>query len=152
MSGVLKRQSILPRLDGISRDIERLRKFGEQPFEEFKTNDDNFSLAKFHLRQALEGVFHIGEHILSRINGGRATEYKEIAKKLGEYKVVDPEFAQTKLAQMAGYRNRLTHFYSDIAHEEMYQIIKNDLGDIETFTRSIKELLENPKKFNLEIE
>lgn len=152
MSGVLKRQSILPRLDGISRDIERLRKFGEQPFEEFKTNDDNFSLTKFHLRQALEGVFHIGEHILSRINGGRATEYKEIAKKLGEYKVVDLEFAQTKLVQMAGYRNRLTHFYSDITPTEMYEIIKNDLGDIETFMQYVKELLENPRKFNLEIE
>jgi uncharacterized protein YutE (UPF0331/DUF86 family) len=152
MKGTLKSQSIVPRLDGIMRDVERLGELGAKPLEEFKANQDNFYLAQFHLRQALEGVFHIGEHILSRLNGGRATEYKEIARKLGEYKIVDRDFANSKLVEMAGYRNRLTHFYAEITQDEMYNIIKDNLEDFTIFVHAIKKLVKDPGKFNLTIE
>jgi uncharacterized protein YutE (UPF0331/DUF86 family) len=152
MTKVLKSQSIVPRIDGIMRDLERLEAFGKMSIEEFGSNIDNFYLAQFHLRQALEGIFHISEHILSRLNGTRATEYKEVARKLGEYKVLSYDFANHNLVQMAGYRNRLTHFYAEVTQEEMYRIITEDLGDFEVFIRSIKEFLENLKEFGLEME
>ena len=152
MKKVLKRQSIIPRLDGIMRDVERLQKLGERSQDFFMKNEDNFSLAKFHLRQALEGIFHISEHILSRLNGARASEYKEIARKLGEYGVVDAEFANSALVKMAGYRNRLTHFYSDITPEEIYNIIKDNLDDFDIFVKAISDLMKNPAKLNLDIE
>jgi len=41
--------------------------------------EENFVRGQFYLRRALEGVFHIGSHILSRIPGGRVTEYKAAA-------------------------------------------------------------------------
>jgi len=152
MSKALKRQSIIPRIDGILRDVERLEKFGKMSLSDLKSNVDNFYLTQFHLRQALEGVFHIGEHILSRLNGARSTEYKEIAKKLGEYKVVYYEFANTELVQMAGYRNRLTHFYAEITPDELYKIINENLGDFRVFVKAIKDLLDNPGRLGLDVE
>src|SRR3989344_1873133 len=126
MTEPLKRQSIVPRMDGIMRDIEKLKKLSVVPFDRFRsTNEDYYALSQFYLRQALEGVFHIGEHILSRLSGGRATEYKEIARKLGKFGIVDQQFADSKLVSMAGYRNRLTHFYAEITQEELYKILKN---------------------------
>ena len=148
----LKKQSIIPRIDGITRDIEKLQGFAKKPLGEFKSNEDLFALSQFYLRQALEGVFHIGEHILSRLNGGRATEYKEIARLLSEKRIVDKTFADTRLKAMAGYRNRLTHFYAEITPEEIYAILKNNLGDFDIFLKAIKEVLENPDKFGLELE
>jgi uncharacterized protein YutE (UPF0331/DUF86 family) len=50
---------------------------------------------------------------------------------------------------MAGYRNRLTHFYADITPEEIHEIIKENIDDFDIFLKSIKELLSNPEKFNL---
>ncbi|TSC68529.1 MAG: hypothetical protein G01um101466_410 [Parcubacteria group bacterium Gr01-1014_66] len=152
MTVPLKRQSIVPRMDSILRDIERLRKFTAISRDEFARNADSFDIAKARLREALEGVFHIGAHILARLNGGRVTEYKEIARKLGEYAVVDKEFADVTLVQMAGYRNRLTHFYADIASEELYDILQNHLNDFETFLGAIKRVLEHPEQFNIRIE
>lgn len=152
MNGILKKQAVIPRIDGILRDIGKLKKLSEVPFEKFKSPEEEFfSLSQFYLRQALEGVFHIGEHVLSRINGGRSVEYKEIAKKLGDFNVVDSVFAETKLMKMAGYRNRLTHFYASVAPEEIYEIINNDLGDFEVFLKAIKNLIDNPEKFGLKI-
>lgn len=152
MTKTLKRQSIIPRVDGILKDVERLERFGRMSVQDFKSNVDNFYLAQFHLRQALEGVFHIGEHILSRLNGARSTEYKEIAKKLGEYKIVDSEFANSSLIQMAGYRNRLTHFYAEVTPDEMYKIINENLDDFIVFIKAIKKFLDNPDQFGLDVE
>lgn len=147
----IKRQAIIPRIDGIQRDIGKLKQLGDMNFGEF-SKEDNFIKAQFFMRQALEGIFHIGSHILSRIPGGRATEYKEIAQKLGEVGIVEREFAETKLKNMAGYRNRLTHFYASVRPEEIYRIIKEDMSDFDHFLEQIKSLVKDPGKFNLGVE
>ncbi len=147
----IKSQSIIPRIDGVEKDISKLEALGKMPLIDF-SQEDNFIKAQFYLRKALEGVFHIGSHILSRIPGGRATEYKEVALKLGEHGIVEENFAKTKLKDMAGYRNRLTHFYAEITPEEIYKIIHENLPDFKTFLDSIKTLLKNPQKFGLTLE
>ncbi len=152
MTAPLKRQSILPRLDGILRDVERLRELAGCPLEEFVGDHDRFDIAKLHLREALEGVFNIGAHILARLNGGRTTEYKEIASKLGERGIVEKEFANTTLVRMAGYRNRLTHFYAEITPHELYGILQRHLDDFEVFLRAVKNLLEHAEQFGLTVE
>lgn len=150
--GRIKRQSIVPRLDGIQRDIARLQRLAQLPLKTFMADEDTFALAQFYLRQALEGVFHISEHILSHRDGGRAREYKEIARKLGEQGIIDQSFANEQLVKMAGYRNRLTHFYADITPQEMYQILHEDLADFRAFEQAIKRILENPQKYELTLE
>ncbi|MCK4225918.1 DUF86 domain-containing protein [candidate division WOR-3 bacterium] len=147
----LKKQSIIPRIDGIENDIERLKKLRALPIETFR-EEDNFALAQFYLRRALEGIFHIGNHILSRLSGGRSTQYKEIARLLGEKNIVERSFAMNSLTRMAGYRNRLTHFYADVTPEELYEVLQNDLDDFTLFLNAIKELLKNPQKFGLTVE
>jgi len=118
--------------------------------EEFKT-DENFAIAEHYLRRALEAVFEIGNHILSRIPGIRISTYKEIALALGEQNIIPKEFAQEKLLKMAGYRNRLVHFYSEVSVDELYQIIQNNLTDFEEFLKYIKNILENPESFKFTI-
>jgi uncharacterized protein YutE (UPF0331/DUF86 family) len=86
------------------------------------------------------------------MEGGRTTEYKEIAQKLGELGIVEKSFARGPLSAMAGYRNRLTHFYADVAPEELRRIIKEKLDDLELFLSAIKRLLQHPGKWGLEIE
>lgn len=147
----LLREAIDPRLDGIQNNIAILREFAELPFVEFQKSEI-LDRVHHHLRLSLEGIFHITTHILSRIHGARETEYKRMARKLGEVGIVDPEFADTKLTAMAGYRNRLTHFYAEVKAEELYKICRENLSDIETFLQAIKRILEHPEKFGLTLE
>ncbi|OHA24322.1 MAG: hypothetical protein A3D50_02205 [Candidatus Taylorbacteria bacterium RIFCSPHIGHO2_02_FULL_44_12] len=149
----LKSQSIIPRIDGIEKDIKKLRELTSLPQEVFyDITQNHYDVAKLRLREALEGVFNIGAHILSRMEGGRATEYREIARKLGEHNIVDKEFALGALSRMAGYRNRLTHFYAEITPSELYDILNTNLGDFETFLTATKNVLEHPEKFDLTVE
>lgn len=135
-------------MDGIAGEITALKKLGEKDLETFK-NSESWQLAQYHLHRALEGVFHIGTHILSRIPGAQATQYKEIAKKLGEYKIVSHEFADSRLVEMAKYRNRLVHFYAQITPEELYGIVQKNLGDFDIFLNGVGELLKHPEVIDL---
>ena len=152
MHKTIKKQSIIPRIDGIEKDIGKLRKLGQISISDFKQDEEKFDLAKYYLRDALEGVFHIASHILSRIPGSRATEYKELALKLGEAGIVPQDFTESSLKEMAGYRNRLTHFYAQITSTEIYKIIQEDLDDIDIFLDHIKILLKDSEKFDLTLE
>lgn len=144
----LDKETILKRINGIQEEIKELEKLAKLPFHEF-AEGVGFKLSQYHMHRALEGVFHIGSHILSRIPGADAAEYKEIAKKLGEFKIIDKNFSETKLSEMAGYRNRLVHFYAEISSKEIYDIINNNIQDFDIFLEAIKTVLENPQKFGI---
>lgn len=128
-----------------------MRAFGGLSAEKF-SQEENFVQAQFYLRRALEGIFHIGSHVLSRMPGGRATEYKEIAAKLGELGIVDKQFASAQLTRMAGYRNRLTHFYAEITPGELHGVLRNHLDDVDQFLHAIRAVLEYPERYHLTIE
>ena len=147
----IKSQSIIPRIDGIERDIQKLGKLGGLPFEEFE-KEDNFIKAQFFFVRPWRAYFISPRIFLPEFPGGRATEYKEIALKLGEVGVVDKDFADHQLKSMAGYRNRLTHFYAEITAEEIYKIIQENLGDFDVFLKAIRRLMKHPEEFNLRIE
>ena len=70
---------------------------------------------------------------------------------MGEKKFVPQEFVEKALIPMAGMRNILVHHYADIDAKKLYETVKNHRGDIETFLKYIKEVIENPKKWGLEI-
>jgi uncharacterized protein YutE (UPF0331/DUF86 family) len=145
---IIEKDIVIKRIEGIESELSELKKLSRIPFDEFSAGD-GWKLAQFHLHRALEGVFNIGSHILSRIPGGQATQYREMALKMGEYKIVPKEFAETKLVSMAKYRNRLVHFYAEILPKELHEILQSDLPDFEAFLSSVKNVLIKPEQYGL---
>jgi len=90
----------------------------------------NMAAAESYLRRALEALLDTGRHIGAKAYGSPATEYKQIAIKLREYKVLTQEESNFLFA-MAGYRNRMVHFYHEVTSEELYTICTTQLGGIE---------------------
>lgn len=147
----LEKAIITKRIEGIEAEMSQLKSLGEQTESEF-TSGVGWKLGQFHLHRALEGVFNISTHILARIPGGQATQYKEIALKMGVFNILPKAFAEKRLVEMAKYRNRLVHFYAEVTPAELYRIIKEDLGDFDIFLSVIKQVLKHPEKFDLNVE
>jgi uncharacterized protein YutE (UPF0331/DUF86 family) len=131
------------------RSLERFRGI---PYEEFHSNPDHFRIAFYDLHRSLEAVMDIGSHILSRIPGARPSSYKDIPRLLEKHKIIPSDFTNGPLTKMAGYRNRMVHFYGEITEKEIYNIIQEELQDLDTFCDYIDEILRDPAKFNLEAE
>jgi uncharacterized protein YutE (UPF0331/DUF86 family) len=132
------------RLGFIIKSIARLKKLSRLDQQGF-LKDDNPAIAESYLRRSLEAIFDIGRHIMAKTAGKGIVEYKEIARALGQEGVVTGDQSE-KLILMAGYRNRLVHFYHEISDKELYAIVKTNLSDLETFIKEIKSFLESYKE------
>jgi uncharacterized protein YutE (UPF0331/DUF86 family) len=132
------------RLGSINGALAKLKNLSLLPENDFLKNDKP-AAAESYLRRSLESAFDIGRHIVARTAGKGEVEYKEIAHRLHEIGVISGELSE-RLKLMAGYRNRLVHFYHEITEKELYFIIKNDLQDIERFVKEIKTFIEHYNK------
>jgi len=77
--------------------------------------------AKYNFIVSIEAAIDICNHIISK-NGYR-------------------DFVEERLVKMARFRNRLVHQYWKIDLETLYEILQNNLVDLEQFIKEIKEHL-----------
>jgi uncharacterized protein YutE (UPF0331/DUF86 family) len=109
--------------------IDALRDLPLKNKEDFLRNRNNVAAAESYLRRSLEALFDIGRHILAKRFAFPATEYKEIARGLLDKKILNEEEADL-MRKMAGYRNRMVHFYHEIMPEELHEICRDHLDEI----------------------
>jgi len=125
------RRVVVDRLSVIDEALRDLRSLPLEDRAAFFSDRRNPWAAESCLRRALEALFDLGRHILAKGYGHGVSEYKEIAATLGVCGVITAEEAET-LRLIAGYRNRLVHFYHEVSRDELYAICSHELGDVET--------------------
>jgi uncharacterized protein YutE (UPF0331/DUF86 family) len=130
------------RMDWIERMIGEVRLLPLEDSNRFIADRRNVWSAESCLRRALEGLMDLGRHILAKGFARAVSEYKEIANGLHEFEVLDREEAEI-FRILAGYRNRMVHFYHEISWEELYSICSKELGDVERLVDTMKKWLNN---------
>lgn len=139
----IDKERVLDRLADIELAYKELEKFYKIELAEFTANKDNFPLASYWLRLAIEAVLTIGTHLLSRLpQNGKRKDYTQVIISLGDYEVIPKEFTE-KIKGMAGYRNRLVHLYWQVKSDELLKIIKDNLNDFKEFDNYIREYLKS---------
>jgi uncharacterized protein YutE (UPF0331/DUF86 family) len=126
----LRRRVIADRLALLDQALVDIRSLPLADRQAFFADRRNLLAAESCLRRGLEALFDLGRHLLAKGYGQGVSEYKEIAIRLGEVGVLsDAETSVLRL--LAGYRNRLVHFYHEVAAEELFSICATELGDVE---------------------
>jgi uncharacterized protein YutE (UPF0331/DUF86 family) len=126
----VSKRVVSDRLEWINRMIAEIRRLPLDDKKIFLEDSRNVRAAESCLRRALEAIFDLGRHLLAKGFALGTSEYKEIALKLEEIRVISQ--TDTDLLQsLAGYRNRLVHFYHQVEPDELYTICTNHLEDIE---------------------
>ena len=141
----LNKMVLVTRIKLIEKYLGRLKEAKKLSKGRFAL-DDNIAIVSYNLRSALEATFDICSHILARIPGAQIDEYKKMAAEMSKQNIVSEKFAKNNLSEMAGYRNRLTHFYFEVSPKEMYEIVQNDLNDFDIFLKHIKKFLIKQEK------
>jgi uncharacterized protein YutE (UPF0331/DUF86 family) len=127
--GDIDSKVIAQRAFWISQMVDSLKDLRLEEKAAFLTDRHKIAAAESYLRRALEALFDIGRHILAKKFAYPATEYKEIAKALSD-KGVLVEKETELMRKMAGYRNRMVHFYHEITPEELHEICLDHLNEI----------------------
>lgn len=134
--GKANRKIIADRLDFIMRMVADIRALPLESLEQFAQDRRNFGAAESCLRRSLESLLDLGRHILAKVFGQAVTEYKKIADELELQGVLSHEHAR-KLRILAGYRNRMVHFYHEVSFNEVYQICTLELDDLQTVREAL---------------
>jgi len=108
----------------------------------FMQDTRNIWAAESCLRRTLEALFDMGRHIAAKGFGEAVTEYKEIASTLNRRSVISVSDFEL-MQKLAGYRNRLVHFYHDVSADELFEICASHLGDVEQIVNALRSWLAN---------
>jgi len=130
------------RLELIADYLAQMQRLSYTPKSDFLKDKDIIAATESYLRRTLEAIFDIGRHIAAKKGGtDLATEYKAIAKFLGDKRIISEELS-ISLIEIAGYRNRLVHLYHLINDDELFDILQSDLSDVKKFISEIKAYVE----------
>lgn len=148
MSGKINKKIVTQRTSWVLQMIGAIKSLPVENQKEFFQDPRNIAAAESYLRRALEALLDLGRHILAKGFAHPVTEYKEVAKGLLEKKIL-PEREGELLQKMAGYRNRMVHFYHEITPKELHEICRDHLDEIKIVLDKLLEWLrENREKMD----
>ncbi len=126
------------KLDYVRGCLRELRALPADSLELFLADFRNAAAAE-SLRRALESLLDVARHLLAKGVGERALEYADVARPAGGRGLVLDPGARDKFVQIAGYRNRMTHFYGEVTAEELHRIVRHELTDIELVAEELRQ-------------
>jgi uncharacterized protein YutE (UPF0331/DUF86 family) len=136
--GKISEKVVKDRLAWIEEMVSSIRALPLSDIDSFVQDARNVAAAESYLRRSLEALLDIGRHVLAKAFGMAVSEYKNIPEGLQEVGILSKEETRL-LREMAGYRNRLVHFYDKVSTEELYAICHEELDDISRVAYSLRE-------------
>jgi len=138
--GKIRSNVVTERLAWVREMLGSVKKLPLGSYDEFISDPRNIAAAESYLRRGIEALLDLGRHILAKGFNLAVTEYKEIGTRLIKEEVLRDDQGNL-LRQIAGYRNRMVHFYHEISHKELYDLCTQNLKDIETILDALVDWL-----------
>lgn len=129
---MIEKEIILTRISKLDEYIKFLHEIGKYSKGEYLKNALIYGSAERFLHLAIECIIDIGNHIIANMGFRKPESNREVFIILFENNIIDNNL-KLNLCNMAGFRNILVHDYIDLDREIVYDIIKNNLKDIENF-------------------
>lgn len=127
---------VTERVAWVRNMLAGIRELPLSSYEQFTSDSRTPAAAESYLRRALEALLDIGRHVLAKGFALAPAEYKAVADELFRVSVLS-EQDRALLRKMAGYRNRLVHFYHEVSKEELYTLCTKHLSEIEQVCEAI---------------
>jgi len=141
---MINRDIIDSRLSRLSITMTILRELAEENKESFLKDRLKLGAGKYYFLEAIQICLDIGNHLIGIKGWDRPSDYASVFTILATNGVLSIPFGE-QLAQMARFRNRIVHLYGDFDNEMLYEILRNNLGDIDAYVRIIHEFIDSEK-------
>jgi uncharacterized protein YutE (UPF0331/DUF86 family) len=118
------------RLRSLDETLSILRKLRLYSFEDFMAEPERYGSAERFLQLAVEALLDMGAHLVAIKELGTVTRYRDIPALLerGGYLAQSQQERWTKII---GFRNILVHDYLEIDRGIVYEVLQENLGDID---------------------
>lgn len=123
-------------LEAYLKKLRRIR--GATTREKFLQDTDVQDIVDRNLHLAIETLFDIGQHIIASSSWEPAEEYADIFTVLREHGVISDKLL-ARTVGMAGFRNLLVHEYAKVDHSQVFDVLQDNLDDLESLARAFQE-------------
>ena len=128
----INHKRIAEKLKFIRANLKKLKELSELEKHKFLSDYRNYDTAKYNLQAAVEAMLDIAAHIISREGYTSPDTSADSFRILADEGIITEDML-LKFVKMAKFRNGIVHLYDQIDEEYIYQIINNNLEDIESF-------------------
>jgi uncharacterized protein YutE (UPF0331/DUF86 family) len=124
------------KIEGLARHLRKytthLREISGQDQADFLQDPRSIGSARYYLQVSIETCINIANHIIAAERLRAPKDYKDSFQVLTEAGILPRDFART-MRELAGLRNLLVHLYWDVDDKMIYEGIRSELDDFETF-------------------
>lgn len=131
---------IRARCTEIEDAVSRLERFSRVSRDEFLADQDGLDVACYRLLVAIEAALALCYHLSAKRLRKVSEEYAGCFGLLRDAGIL-PDDLTGRLQQMARFRNLLVHMYGKIDYGQVYDVIRNNLGDLRAFAAAVTRLL-----------
>lgn len=139
-------EKLLTQLRLLKKYLDMLKKISNYSKEEYIADEILKGAAERYLQLSIETCINIGSRIISleqfEKNINAPETYADVFEILKNIGIVNENNAKN-FKSMAKFRNKLVHMYWELDDEMIYNIIKNNLGDLEEFIKITAEYIKN---------
>jgi len=128
------------KLQDITRALDRLQSIQSQGQKSFLGDEDSQDIARSRLLIATEAALNICYHTAAKKLHKVPEDYAQCFQMLGEAGLIPKDLA-SRLSMMARFRNRLVHMYWDIDYCQVYEILSENLKDLDEFSQVVSTWL-----------
>ena len=136
----LNRDLIQSRFEDVRESVDRLREMRDLSEAEFLGDQDSLDIACYRLLIATEAAIQICFHVSAQRLHSTPESYSDRFKLLGKAGILDQLLAQ-RLQRMARFRDVLVHVYWEIDYHRVYDVLREDVGDLQTFVQAVARML-----------
>lgn len=135
----INRDLIKRRTLEIRKALDELKSLSSQGKDNLISDSNLIDAAKYKLLVAIEASLSICNHIAARLEKKIPESYSDCFVILGKEEIISEELSK-RLANMAKLRNMLVHIYWEIDDEIVFNIITENLEDLEEFLDKVNRL------------
>lgn len=137
---MVKREVVILRLEKIDEYIKFLERIKNYTKERYIEDPLIYGSCERFLQLAIECVIDLGNHIISDMNYRKPESSRDIFLVLYENKIINDKL-KNNLCNMVSFRNILVHDYLKLDRGIVYDIVMNNLGDIKSFVKVVKDFI-----------
>jgi len=134
------------KIEGFMRHLRQytgqLREIAELDRHEFLNDPRAIGSARYYLQVSIESCLNIANHIIAAERLRAPRDYKDTFTVLTEAHIIPDDLGCT-MRELAGLRNLLVHLYWEVDDHLVYEGIRSELGDFETFVGYVLAYLDH---------
>jgi len=134
------KQGIMDHLRELGHAIQDWERYKSISLEELHRDRDKRNMVLHALLISIQAGIDIANHLIAEYRLEKPDTYRESFQIISDEGLISTSLGE-QMADLAGFRNIITHIYWRLNLDEVYAVIQNDLKTIKEFKEVVKELL-----------